>query len=52
MTILPLGWYDVLVDMDFLENHRAVINHLEKIFTCTNYEGVVKSLKENLDQSQ
>ena len=52
MNILPLGWYDVLVDMDFLEKHGSVTNDLENFVTCTNYEGVVKSLKENLDHSQ
>lgn len=34
LKILPLGSYDVLIGMDWLESHRVILNCLEKYFTC------------------
>jgi len=39
LNVLPLGSYDVLIGMDWLENHRVVLNYFEKTFTCLNEEG-------------
>ena len=34
LNVLPLGSYDVLIGMDWLEKNRVVLNCFEKIFTC------------------
>ena len=34
LNVLPLGSYDVLICMDWLEKHRVVLNCFEKTFTC------------------
>lgn len=39
LNVLPLGSYDVLIGMDWLEKHRVVLNCFEKTFTCLNEEG-------------
>ena len=39
LNVLPLGSYDVLIGMDWLENHRVVLNCFGKTFTCLNEEG-------------
>lgn len=36
LNALPLGSYDVLVGMDWLEKHGAIINYLEKTISCVN----------------
>ena len=38
-NVLPLGSYDMLIGMDWLEHHRVVLNCLDKTFTCINNEG-------------
>ena len=39
LNVLPLGSYDVLIGMDWLEQHRVVLNYFDKTFTCVNNEG-------------
>jgi len=39
LNFLPLGSYDVLIGMDWLENHKVVLNCFDKTFTCLNEEG-------------
>jgi len=39
LNVLPLGSYDFLIGMDWLEKHRVVLNCFEKTFTCLNEEG-------------
>ena len=34
LNVLPLGSYDILIGMDWLEQHRAVLNCFDKTFTC------------------
>jgi len=41
LNVLPLGSYDVLIGMDWLEKHRVVLNYFEKTFTCLNEEGEI-----------
>ena len=34
LNVLPLGSYNVLIGMDWLEKHKVVLNCFEKTFTC------------------
>ena len=36
LNVLSLGYYDVLVGMDWMERHQVVLNCFEKNFTCLN----------------
>ena len=39
LNILPLGSYDFLIGVDWLEKHRAILNCFEKTFTCLDEKG-------------
>ena len=39
MNILPLGSYDMLIGMDWLEKHRVILNCYDKTFTCIDDTG-------------
>ena len=41
LNVLPLGSYDMLIGMDWLEQHRVVLNCFNKTFTCVNNEGEI-----------
>ena len=45
LGVLPLGSYDILIGMDWLEQHRVVLNCFDKTFTCINNDG--KSISVN-----
>ena len=36
LNVLPLGSYDILIGMDWLEQHKVVLNCFDKTFTCVN----------------
>lgn len=36
LNVLPLGSYDVLIGMDWLEKHKVLLIFFEKTFTCVN----------------
>ena len=36
LNVLPLGPYDLLIGMDWLEQHRVILNCYDKTFTCLN----------------
>ena len=36
LNVLPLGFYDILIGMDWLEQHRVILNCYDKTFTCIN----------------
>ena len=36
LNVLPLGSYDLLIGMDWLEHHKVVLNCYNKTFTCVN----------------
>ena len=38
LNVLPLGSYDLLIGMDWLEQHKVVLNCYDKTFTCVNNE--------------
>ena len=45
LNVLPLGSYDMLIGMDWLEQHRVVLNCFEKTFTCINNDGEIVNVK-------
>ena len=45
LNVLPLVSYDILIGMDWLEQHRVVLNCFDKTFTCINEDGKLISLK-------
>ena len=47
LNVLPLGSYDVLIGMDWLENQRVVLNCFEKTFTCLDGKGETINGKRN-----
>ena len=36
LNFLLLGYYDVLICMDWLERHQVLVNFFQKTFTCLN----------------
>ena len=36
LNVLPLGSYDLLIGMDWLEQHKVVLNCFDKTFMCVN----------------
>ena len=47
LNILPLGSYDLLIGMDWLEKHRVILNCYDKTFSCLDDKGntiVVKGI--------
>ena len=36
LNVLPLGSYDLLIGMYWLEQHKVVLNCYDKTFTCVN----------------
>ena len=45
LNVLLLGSYDVLIGMDWLEQHRLVLNCFDKTFICLNNEGEMVTVK-------
>ena len=43
--VLRLGSYDMLIGMDWLEQHRVVLNRFDKNFTCVNNDGETINLR-------
>ena len=39
VNILTLGSFDLLIGMDWTEEHKVVLNCFDKTFTCTNDNG-------------
>ena len=39
LNILPLGLYDILIDMDWLEQHHVMLDFLHKSILCTYSQG-------------
>ena len=36
VNVLPLKYYDMLIGMDWIEQHRAKVDYLNKRVTCLN----------------
>ena len=45
LNVLSLGSHDVLIETDWLEQHRVVLNCFDKNFTCLNNEGEMVIVK-------
>ena len=45
MNIFPLGSYEVLIGMDWLESDKEIINRLDKTFTCIDDEGKERTIR-------
>ena len=45
MNVLPLGSYDHLIGMDWLEAHRVILDCYNKTFKCLDEEGNLKVVK-------
>ena len=45
LNVLPLGSYDLLIGMDWLEQHRLILNCYDKTFMCINNDGKPISVK-------
>ena len=55
LNVLPLGSYDVLIGMDWLEAHRVKIDYYNKNFECMDEEGnlvVVKGIPKVISVRQ
>ena len=39
INILPLGSYDILISMNWLEQHHAMLDFLHKSILCTDVQG-------------
>ena len=39
LNVLPLGSYDVLIGMDWLESHKVKLECYNKAFECLHEEG-------------
>ena len=45
LNIIPLGSYDLLIGMDWLEKHKVMLNRFNKTFTCRNDNGNTVKVK-------
>jgi predicted aspartyl protease len=45
INILPLGFYDLLIGMDWLEKHSTMVNCRDKTFNCLDDFGNGKIVK-------
>ena len=50
LNVLPLGSYDILIGMDWLEQHRVILHRYDKTFTCINNDGKPISVKGTLEK--
>jgi predicted aspartyl protease len=39
LNIIPMGSYDILIGMDWLEKHHVVLDYHSKTFTCLDGDG-------------
>ena len=39
LNIIPLGSYDILIGMDWLDTHNSILYFYNNIFTCIDEEG-------------
>ena len=45
-NVLPLGSYDILIGMDWLEVHRVKLDYYNKTFECLNEEEKLKVVRD------
>ena len=39
VNIFPLGYYDLLIGMDWIEEQKVLLNYFDKTFTCIDNNG-------------
>ena len=39
VNVFPLGSYDLLIGMDWIEEHKVFLNYFDKTFTCMDNDG-------------
>ena len=39
VNVLPLGSYDLLIGMNWIEEHKALVNYFDKTLTCIDNNG-------------
>ena len=39
LNIIPFGYYDILIGMDWLDKHHVVLDCHRKTFTCLDRDG-------------
>jgi hypothetical protein len=44
LNILPLGSYESLIGMDWLDQHHAILDYNNKAFTCLDEEGTLRKV--------
>jgi hypothetical protein len=45
LNILPLGSYDCLIGMDWLDQHHSILDYHNKAFTCLDEEGTLRKVQ-------
>jgi hypothetical protein len=45
LNILPLGSYDCLIGMDWLDQHHTTLEFCNKEFTCLDEEGTLRKVQ-------
>jgi hypothetical protein len=45
LNIIPLGLYDFLIGMDWLDQHHVVLDYYNKTFTCLDEEGNLRTIQ-------
>jgi hypothetical protein len=45
LNIIPLGSYDFLIGMDWLDKHHAILDCYNKAFTCLDEEGNLRTVQ-------
>jgi hypothetical protein len=45
LNIIPLGYYDFLIGMDWLDQHHVVLDYYNKEFTCLDEEGNLREVQ-------
>jgi hypothetical protein len=45
LNVLPLGSYDILIGMDWLESHKVLLNCYEKSFVYQDENGVKRTVQ-------
>jgi hypothetical protein len=45
LNIIPLGSYDFLIGMDWLDKHHVVLDCYNKAFTCLDEEGNLRTIQ-------
>jgi hypothetical protein len=45
LNIIPLGSYDFLIGMDWLEQHHIILDYYNKEFTCLDEEGKLRTIQ-------